>query len=536
MKSKSSPMIIQGAILACAGILTKLIGFAYRIPMANMLGEEGNGIYSVAFGIYNVALTLSSYSLPLAVSKIISKRIAKKQYANSFNAFLSALAISVIAGILSFSFLFFGADLLENLYNTKGLCLPLKVLAPTTFVVALLGTFRGFFQGHGNMVPTALSQIIEQVINALVSIVATYFSLKIYSDSAHGAQGATMGTLAGAVFALIFIMLLFTSRLSYTKKSFERGVSHSEKRLEVIKEIIWTMVPIIISQTIYQISFTIDDLLFSNIMHSNNFSSAAISSLQGVFNTQYTQLINIPIAVSTALAASTLPAIVRLSVKGEKDERQKKIETVIKITSAISLPCAVGLSVFALPIVTLVFPGLVTYRAVAANLLVYGSLGCVFYSISTITTSILQGCNRMRIPVVNAFIAFVIHTALIYTLLDFTPLGIYARLIADVTFPLIILVLNILQLKSKFNLKLSLKKTIVFPLICSGVMGIVSACLYVLLKALTSSMIISFVSSIIVAVAVYGIALIKLQVFSNEEYLELPMGRKLMRLSDKINK
>ena len=138
--------MVQGAILAAAGIITKIIGFVYRIPMANMLGEQGNGIYSVAFGIYNVALTLSSYSLPLALSKLMSERIAKDSPKNAYLLFKRALIFALIAGLGAFSALYFGAEWLEALYGRSGLMHPLRVLAPTTFLVALLGVFRGYFQ------------------------------------------------------------------------------------------------------------------------------------------------------------------------------------------------------------------------------------------------------------------------------------------------------------------------------------------------------------------------------------------------------
>ncbi len=538
MKNKTNPIIIQGAILAAAGILTKIIGFIYRIPMANLLGEEGNGIYSVSFGIYNVALTLSSYSFPLAVSKLVSTRLAKKETKNAFSAFTTALALSVIAGLCSFSLLFFGADLLEALYRTDGLAYPLRVLAPTTFAVALLGVFRGYFQGHSNMVPTALSQIFEQIVNAIVSIVATYSALKIFEGDenirALGASGATVGTLAGAMTALVFIILTFTSRLSYTRRRISQDETPEEKKRHILREMFSTMLPIIVSQTIYQISFTVDDLLFSNTLHAKGFTGAEISSLQGVFNTQFTQLINIPIAIATAMAASTLPEIVRLSVQKKKSERREKIQTVLKINMAIAIPCAVGLTVFALPIVTLLFPGLVTYRSVAAGLLNYGSLACVFYALSTVTTSVLQGCDRMRIPVVNAFISFVFHTALVFLLLKFTDLGIWARLIGDVTFPLMIAALNLVQLKTKFGFKINFKAVFLYPLLSALIMGVISALVYIGLNALSLPIIVSFGAAVIVALPIYAFLILKFKVFCDEEYLELPAGGRILRLAQKI--
>ncbi|MBR5459356.1 MAG: polysaccharide biosynthesis protein [Clostridia bacterium] len=538
MKQKTNPMIIQGAILAAAGIITKLIGFVYRIPMANLLGEEGNGIYSVSFGIYNVALTLSSYSFPLAVSKLVSTRLAKREPKNAFTAFTTALILSVLAGLVSFSILFFGADLLEAIYKTGGLAYPLRILAPTTFAVALLGVFRGYFQGHSNMVPTAISQIFEQIVNAVVSVVATVIALKIYATDEHmralGAAGATVGTLAGAITALVFIVLTFTSRLSYTRRVMANDISKAEYKPLLIREMLATMLPIIISQTIYQISFTVDDLLFSNLMHARGFEGGEITALQGVFNTQYTQLINIPIAIATAMAASALPEIVRLSVQKRRSERREKITTVIKINMAIAIPCAVGLSVLAHPIITLLFPGLVTYRSVASGLLIYGSLGCVFYALSTVTTSVLQGCNRMRIPVVNAFLSFIVHTLIVFVLLRFTPLGIWARLIGDVTFPLMIATLNIIQLKKRIGFALDKKHIFLYPLLSSLAMGAVTLILYTLLGLTPIPMIISFGISVVTAVVLYGWMVIKLRVFSDDEYLELPAGSKILRLAQKI--
>ena len=155
MAGKKKNMLLQGGILAGAGLITKIIGFAYRIPMSNMMGDEGNGLYSVAFGIYGIALTISSYSLPLAVSKMVSARVAKGEYRNMRTVVTNALVYAVIAGLLAMNILFFGAGAFERLYDRPGLEMPLRVLAPTTFIVALLGVFRGYFQGHGDKIGRA---------------------------------------------------------------------------------------------------------------------------------------------------------------------------------------------------------------------------------------------------------------------------------------------------------------------------------------------------------------------------------------------
>lgn len=183
-KQKSKNLFIQGTILALAGILTKVIGFAYRIPMVNLMGSDGNGVYSVAFSIYNIVLMLSSYSLPLAVSKLVSARLAMKQYNNSYRVFKDSMRFALVVSTVGALFLYFGSGFLADMYAMPELVRPLKVLAPTLFVVGIIGVMRGYFQGAGTMIPTALSQIIEQILNAIVSIGAVWFCMSRIAGSA----------------------------------------------------------------------------------------------------------------------------------------------------------------------------------------------------------------------------------------------------------------------------------------------------------------------------------------------------------------
>ena len=222
-RSLRSNFLVQGSILALAGILVRVIGMLYRIPVVNIIGSDGNGIYSAAYNVYNIVLVLSSYGLPMAVSKLISARLAEGEYRNSAQIFRSALILSVITGGCACALLYFGAGWIERtLYpGLPGMAIPLRVLAPTVLIVAVLGVFRGFYQGHGQMEPTAVSQLIEQIVNAVVSVAAGYLLMRAYTgqeyQAAHGAAGSTLGTCLGALSALIFFLgltLCFLSSLS----------------------------------------------------------------------------------------------------------------------------------------------------------------------------------------------------------------------------------------------------------------------------------------------------------------------------------
>ena len=179
-KKKNSSFLLQGMILAAAGIVTRLIGIAYRIPVNNILGDEGQGCYGCAFSIYNIALLLTSYSLPLAVSKLVSARVSKKEYKNAMRIFKGALLFALIVGALVGILVFVCSDYIAgNIMSLKFSAYALRVLAPGLFIVAIMGVIRGFFQGMGTMVPTALSQIVEQIVNAFVSIIGASYLLEM---------------------------------------------------------------------------------------------------------------------------------------------------------------------------------------------------------------------------------------------------------------------------------------------------------------------------------------------------------------------
>ena len=537
-KNTERTMLLQGSILALAGIVTKVIGFLYRIPMANLLGNVGNGIYSVSYGIYNIALTLSSCSMPLAVSKLVSARIARGEKKNARRAFFDALLLALLAGGAAALLLHFGADALEHLYHRPGLAKPLRVLAPTTFVVALLGTFRGWFQGHGNMVPTAFSQILEQLVNAVVSVIAAWQLMRLYASSpevsAYGAAGGTLGTLAGAAAGLFFVIFLFVRIRPVSRRALSDAAAEDHRL--IYRELILTILPVILSQTIYQIGYTLDDLIFGNLMAYKGFADEAISSLQGVFNTQYNQLVNLPVSIAAAMAASTVPGIVSSLAVGNRKGLRRKITAVLKLNMVIAIPSAVGLSVLAAPLMHLLFTSLGEQETLATRLLQTGSSGAVFYALSTITTAILQASDHMGTPVRHCAVSLAIHVVMILILLQFTGLGVYALVIGNVTFPLLISWLNCRALTRKLGYRWHIARTFFVPLVSAAVMAPVTWGSYALPVRFGCPAVLCLPVSVLLSAAVYGLLILRLHCFADRQLLELPLGQALLSLSKRLEK
>ncbi|MCR5835427.1 MAG: polysaccharide biosynthesis protein, partial [Lachnospiraceae bacterium] len=488
MSDKSRNITIQASILASAGLLTKVIGFIYRIPLANIFGNSADGVYGVVFGIYGIALMLSSYSMPVAISKLIVERsVDDKEGARK--VLKVSLIIAFTLGFVCCNVLFWCSDMLSKIYGIEGLQLSLRVLAPTSLIVSIMGCFRGYYQGKGNMVPTSVSQIAEQIVNAIVSIVAAISFVKIFTftddTDALKSAGGTMGTFSGACIALIVLLLIFSKEKDDIKIKIKK-----DEFINIAKSLIVIMIPIMFSQTIYQIGYSLDDLIFANVMNAKDYSLVSIKSMQSVFNTKYTQMINLPIGMATAFGVSVLPRISEAVSNDNREAKQEYINKLLGMTSFIVFPAAVGLTICSKDIMVVLFPSLNEYTDVASKLLSYGACGTVFYSFSTVTTSILQGTNNFKIPVINSFISLILHIILVTSLLWFTDLTVFALLIADLIFAFLILMLNSFAIKQRLKIKIDYKKYLFKHFISSIIMGIaIIFCEFILINSIDNSLI-----------------------------------------------
>jgi stage V sporulation protein B len=404
----ASGFLKQGSILAVASILVRLIGMIYRIPMANIIGDEGNGVYSAAFEIYNILLIISSYGMPMAVSKMVSAKISQKRYKSAYKIFRCSMTVSICTGGIAALFVYFGADWIEAKFFSKysGIAVPLRVLAPTIFIVAVMGVFRGLFQGHRTMLPTAISQIFEQVVNAFVSVGAAYFFMRAHSASpklpAWGAAGGTLGTCIGAVTALIILLFIYMMYRPVMRKQAKRDrVTTGESLVQTYKIIFVTVVPIILSQTVYQLSGIIDVTIFNNVMGTLGYSDKVVKTLQGIYSTKYRLLVSVPIAVSTAIASSMIPNLVSSVAAGDMADARKKTDMAIKFNMIIAFPSAMGLAVLARPIITLLFPS--SDINTGSMMMLIGSSCVIFYALSTVTSGVLQSIDKMGLPVIRLY-------------------------------------------------------------------------------------------------------------------------------------
>ena len=542
--SNNSNYILQGAILATASIIVRMIGLLYRIPLGRIIGDVGNSYYSCAFEIYSLILLISSYSLPLAVSKIVSARLGTGDRANINRILKCALGFGLTVGVIGALVAYFGAEFLTGtVLNTPEGAICLRVLAPCILIMGVLGVIRGYFQGHGTMIPTAVSQIIEQVVNAVVAVVAAMYLFDygkkidavLGTDTAapaYGASGSTLGTTLGALFALLFIGFLLVIFLKKEKKKSFRN-TQQESYSSILAVLIMTILPVILSTAIYNLNSIIDQGMFKALMEKIGHAKDDIDVAWGIYSGKYKLLCNVPIALASAMASSTIPNISKQM--GDRKAVRRSVGDVIRFTMVISIPCAVGLGVFGKEIIEVLWPGT---PDMAATMMMYGSTSVIFYSLSTLTNGILQGIDKMRLPVIHAAVSLALHVVLLYVLIAVFKMDGMAIVWSYIFFGVLMCILNNMAIRKHLRYRQELKRTFIIPIVSSAVMGVVSRLLYnVLFTAMGETkiaMLVSLVAAVIVAVVIYFVLLLAMRGLRERELRAFPKGYVFVKVAKKL--
>jgi len=541
-ENRKQSMVVQAGILATAGIIVRIIGLLYNTPLVHIIGDEGFGYYDSAYAAYSIVLLISSYSIPSAISKIIASNLARKEYRNAYKIFKCTLIYVSVVGLIASMFVFFGAGILVKMESA---ILPLKILAPTIFFSGLLGCFRGFFQAQHSMVPTSISQILEQIANAFFSVFMAYILVGVainnnYETSkiaSFGAAGSTIGTGAGVLFGLLFMLLIFF----YNKKTILRKVSEDtsgreDSYFDIFKMILLVVTPFILSTGIYNVNSFMDKTIYQMVMMGTKGIEESKVAFDLSAYAKANKIANIPIAMSAAMASTMIPRLSGLFAMGKAGEANAQISKAVKVTMFISIPAAVGIGVIAKPIMKILFNQPESIDA-ASMMLTLLSVTVVLYGLSTISQAVLQSAGHMTLPIVNALISVVLHAGVMILLMNVLPEGamLASYGIATIVYTIILAILNGISVKRHLGYTQETDKTFLRPLICASFMGLLVFGIYHGLFILIQSNIVSVFISVVVGVFVYMILCIKWKAVDENELKSLPKGSMLISLFKKIH-
>ncbi|MDR1066427.1 MAG: polysaccharide biosynthesis protein [Clostridiales bacterium] len=466
----------QTAALAGAGLLTRLIGFLYRLPLTDMIGNVGNGIYGASYNLYMFFLIMSSAGLPVAVAKMTSHRLALGKNADARAVFRTSLAVTAVLGLLSSMALWFGARAMADAVESPRSFYAIRTLSPTVFIVSVMAVFRGYFQGMGSASPTALSQIVEQVFNAVFSVFLCYALMKGDGDATLGAAGGTAGTGVGALAGLFTVFIIYI-KAAPKKRPTEPA---TERQLSVILELVRTAGPIIIGAAIFSVANLIDMVMVNGLLLKAGYGRSDTDAMYGLLTGKYVTLTTLPVSISSAVATAAVPNIARFAALGDKVKLTERINVALRLSMTLSIPAAAGIGVLGQPILRLLFP---SYPD-GGYLLQLGAISVVFLALSQIAAGILQGAGYAYIPAIAAFFGAAMKIPLNYWLIPkktvtvfglVFPMNVAGAVISSIACYAVAAVVDMVVLKKVMgkDQRIDARRSFFLPVASSAVMALI---------------------------------------------------------------
>lgn len=529
-KDKKGSFIIQASVLAAASLIVRFIGFLYRLPLTELIGDRGNAIYSAGYYIYTFLLILSSAGLPAAISRLVSTRIAKGEYRNAQKIFRVSMIFAGAAGAIGMLVLFFFAEPIAKMVDSPNSVYCLQTLAPTLLIVGVMSVYRGYLQGMNIMTPTAVSQIFEQVFNAVFSVYLAWVLVK--QSIPLGAAGGTAGTGIGALAGLIVVMIFYNRmkpEIRHNMRIEEKGI-YQETTGEAFKKLVVTAFPIIAGTAVFSMTNLIDmKMVMSGLMSSGAFTEAEAEVLYGQLSGKYVTLTTFPVSISSAMATAVIPNIAMAVTVGNKKEVKRKINTALKLAMIISIPAAVGIGVLGDQILSMLFP---SYPE-GGVLLKVGAISIAFLSFCQIVTGVLQGIGKIQVPVIGALLGAVVKIALNWILIRIPSINVVGAVISTDVCYLVASIFNVIMLMRYTKTRVNFSGVLIKPTIGSIIMGIGCVIGYKVISLVFGNTI-STLLTIIVAVIIYLLVMIFIRGITEEDLLSIPKGRILVRVFKKI--
>ena len=530
-----------GAAILAAGILiVKLIGMFYKIPLINIIGEAGAADFNNAYNIYAVLLTVSTAGLPVAVSKLVSEANALNRRNQVRRTFRLALVLFLTLGLISFLVMFFRADALAGMMNDSKAAAGIRALAPAVVCVGCLAALRGYSQGHSNMAPTSVSQIIEALCKLVVGLGLAFWLVKQGKDPDVAAAGAITGVTVGTVVALIYMVLdFFLSR----GREDTHGTDRPDSAGSILANILKIAVPITLSSSMVGIVTVIDSSLVQGQLQSAlNLTEKASRTLYGNYSGAL-NIYNLPTSLMAAITASVIPAVSAALARRDRRGAARITGSALRITALLSFPMGVGLFVLGTPIIRLLFPSLNV--EVAGPLLSTLGIATPFVCMVLVCNSVLQAHGFINLPVIVMVLGGIVKIVNNYNLVG--AIGIAGAPVGNILCFGLALVLDLVVITRVIPNRPRLLPIFAKPAVASAVMGGAAWAVYGLLSRILSSeqvdqagqtvravSRIGNAAGIFLAIAVAGVVylvlVIALRAISRDDLALMPKGDKLARL------
>lgn len=533
MKNKKQSFMTGVMTLIGSQIIVKLVGIIYKVYLTNRegFGDTGNAIYNGGYQIYALLLLISSIGIPNAISKLVSERVSVNDYKGANRIFKIALAILGLIGTIGTLVLFFGAEFISTkLLDISESTITLKILSPAIVLVAISSVIRGYFNGRSEMKATAYSQSFEQILKTILTVVIVEIAAHITSnDVVAMAAGATAATTLSVTGSFVYICKYYFNRKKLFKQEIEQTENYKHENTKtIIKRILAISIPASLTSIVTSINKNIDSITVVRGLKKIT-SEENAKKLYGILSGKVDMLTALPLAFTIAFATALVPGISAAKAKGDKEAINKRIKSSYLLTMLIGLPCAFGLFVFAEPILNLVFPN----ASDGASILQSAAFLIVFTTATQTLSGSLQGLGNYRTSVIGLVVGVIVKTILNFVIIPIEGIGIYGATMSSIICHAISFTIEIIVLKRMTKIKFKFTKYYGKPLLASIIMSVLSYGAYLLLNMFIPGRL-ATVIAILLAVVIYAIAVIALNILSEDEIKDMPKGDKIYNALVKI--
>ena len=532
----SRESFLKGAlILSLAGVIVKIMGAFFRIPLSNLIGSIGMGYYQVVYPIYTLFLTLVVAGFPTALAKLVSEQRAVGDFKGANKTFRISYTVLFITGLISFSIFFFGAEFISTvILKNSGAYAAMVAISPALLFVPLMSSYRGYFQGRRDMTKIAVSQVIEQFFRVSLGLFLGYMLMKSYGPemgAAGGVLGAAIGGFASAAF-LIYIYLRNT-------KERKAEIAHSshiktESTGTILKKLLYVAIPITIGACVMPLVNMVDSVIVVRRLQVAGFDIDMANSLLGQLSGMAIPIVNLPVVIDQAIGMSLVPSISEAYALNQINRARKEAKTGLKTILLVVLPCTFGLAALATPIMSLLFPSIeATGPASLGTLLFVVAPSAIFLGLVYAQNGILQGMGKPMVPVMALLVGMLFKVVISYTLTGIASVNIIGSGIGTVSAYAVASIIEFIYIKKHMQLKLSPKEFIIKPLLTVITMFVVVKLSYGVTVGFLGNALATLIS-ISIGGIVYGLVLLGIGGITKEELMSMPKGEKIYSILRKF--
>ncbi len=541
-QTRKTSFIRGAAILAATSIICKVLGVLFRVFAIRTLGDDGMYFYEKVYPTYSWLLIISSSGIPIAISRMVASRIARGNIRDAGKVFHKAFWMLFILGILTTSVMFFGAEaiavfLLDS--SNPGMRYSLMALAPALFFTSILCAYRGYLQGLQRMTGTSISQLAEQVFKMIFGLMLAAILASKYAGTPYEAAAGSVGILLGVTISeLLAIVVIYPV---YRRESSLLSAGSSESTESTDEKIIRTLfaiaIPITLGASILPIANVLDSAMITRLLITSGVEAHDAERLYVILCTYVRSIINLPAGLSTSLAMAVVPAIAEAAARNEGQSVKQLTSMSIKLAMAVGVPCAVGLSVLARPIIFLLYRHIIPESLdIAQSLMHIAAFTVIFISLSQTATGALQGIGRQRIPLYFLLIGGITKVIVNLVFIRIPEIGIYGAVFSNLACYGIAGILDTVVLIRLTQARLSLMDTFIKPIAASVVMGVAAWGIYRGIGLFLNTerylfSAIACIAAVLAAVMTYLALVLVMKVFSKDELMRIPGGRKLLRFA-----